>query len=127
MSSHVGKLVSTCFYSLRRIKLIRQLLSTDAAKTLVNSLVMSQVDFCNMVLAGQPAFHLNRMQSVLSVAARVITGTRKFDHITPQLQEFHCLPVSQHVNYNLYLTVYKALNGLAPSYLSCLCTHIASC
>ena len=83
------------------------------------------MDFCNLVLAGQPACHLNRVQSVLEAAAHVITGTWKYDHITPHLRN-HWLPVPQRVDYKLCLTVYKALNGLAPLYLFCLCTLIAS-
>ena len=54
----------------------------NRCRRLVNSLVMSRVDFCNLVLAGQPACRFDQVQSVLEAAARVITGTRKHDHIT---------------------------------------------
>ena len=111
ISSHVGKRVSSCFYLLRRIRLIQHSLTTDAIKTLVNSLVMSQVDFCNLVMAGQPACCLNRVQSVLDPAARVITEKWKYDHITLHLWKLHWLPVPHCVDYKLCLTVYKALIG----------------
>ena len=69
VSSHVGKLTDICFYLLRRIKHVRkslttESLTTDAAKTLVNILVMSGVDLRNLVLAGQPACLLNQLSAV---------------------------------------------------------------
>ena len=40
------------------------------------------------------------------------------DHITPVLQKLHWLPVKSRIIYKILLLIYKALNGLAPSYLS---------
>ena len=51
-------------------------------------------------------------------AARVVTMTRKFDHISPVLYKLHWLPVKFRIQFKLILLVFKALNGLAPSYLS---------
>ena len=51
-------------------------------------------------------------------AARVVTGTKKFDHITPVLRDLHWLPVRQRIKYKLAMTVYKCLRGLAPTYLA---------
>ena len=42
----------------------------------------------------------------------------KFAHITPELMELHWLPVKFRVEFKIALLVYKALNGLAPQYLS---------
>jgi len=36
-----------------------------------------------------------RLQAVQNAAARVVTGTRKFDHITPLLRDLHWLRVRQ--------------------------------
>ena len=43
---------------------------------------------------------------------------RKYDHITPVLQDLHWLPVKQRINYKIFLMTYKALNGKAPDYIS---------
>jgi len=37
------------------------------------------MDHCNTVLAGAPRTVTDKLQRVLNAAARVITGTRKFD------------------------------------------------
>ena len=52
-----------------------------------------------------------------NTAARIITQTGKFQHITPVLVEFHWLPVSYRIVFKILLTVYKSLNGQAPCYL----------
>jgi len=59
-----------------------------------------------------------RLQSVQNAAARLITGTRRRDHITPVLRDLHWLPVRRRVDYKLALLVYMSLHGLAPSYLA---------
>ena len=116
ISSHIGKLVSTCFYSLRQIKIICWSLTTDAAKTLVNSLVTFWLDLCNLVLASKSAYCLRQVQSVLSGAECIVTRTRKYDHITA----LHWLPVPQYVDYVcMYVCVYLefdiCLHGAIPA------------
>ena len=43
---------------------------------------------------------------------------RRYDHITPALRDLHWLPVEQQIIFKILLFTFKALNGLAPSYLS---------
>ncbi len=45
---------------------------------------------------------------------------RKYDHITPILQSLHWLPIKFRISYKIVLLTYKALNGLAPAYLTSL-------
>ena len=76
-------------------------------------------------------FHgfLNKLQAVENrppTAARVVTGARKFDHITPVLRDLHWLPVRQRIKYKLAMTVYKCLRGLAPTYLADDCLVISA-
>ena len=42
----------------------------------------------------------------------------KYEHIRPILLELHWLPVSQRILFKILLLTYKALNGLAPAYIS---------
>ena len=60
----------------------------------------------------------DKLQLVQNAAARVLTKTRMRDHITPVLASLHWLPVDFKIDFKIILLVYKALNGLAPSYLS---------
>ena len=70
------------------------------------------------MLFGLPDNVLCKLQSVLNAAARLVSGTRKFDHISPILKELHWLPIKQRIKYKIILLVFKSLNKLAPPYLS---------
>lgn len=64
-----------------------------------------------------------------NVAARLLTSTKKRDHIAPVLHWFytgftHWLPVHCWVNLKILLLVFKSLNDLAPPYLSDLLTYL---
>ncbi len=60
---------------------------------------------------------------VQNAAARVLTRTRKYDHISPVLSTLHLLPIKHRIDFKILLITYKALNGLAPQYLSELLSH----
>ena len=57
-------------------------------------------------------------QRVHNTAARLITRTKKTDHISPVLIRLHWLPVEYRSQYKLILYVFKALHGLAPVYVT---------
>jgi len=57
---------------------------------------------------------MRRLQAVQNAAARLISGTRRLDHITPILWQLHWLFVCLHVEFKLTILVFKTLHGLAP-------------
>ncbi|KAL0152062.1 hypothetical protein M9458_052616 [Cirrhinus mrigala] len=87
---------------------------------LVHAFMTSRLDYCNALLGGCPASSINKLQIVQNAAARVLTRSRKYDHITPILKSLHWLPIRFRISYKIALLTYKALNGLAPAYLTSL-------
>ena len=75
------------------------------------------VDNNNALLAGLPDYQISRLQRLQNTAARIVTLTKKHDHVTPVLENLHWLPVSHRITYKILLLTYKALNGLAPQYI----------
>ncbi len=65
----------------------------------------------------------HKLQMVQNAAARVLTRTRKYEHISPVLSTLHWLPTKHRIHFKILLITYKALNGLAPRYLSELLSH----
>ena len=49
---------------------------------------------------------------------RLVTVSRKSDHVTPLLFQLHWLPVDHRMELKELLFTYKAMQGLAPQYLS---------
>jgi len=57
----------------------------------------SRLDYCNSLLYGVSDELLQKLQVIQNAAARVVTGAKKVDHITPVLHELHWLPVRQRI------------------------------
>ena len=52
-----------------------------------------------------------------NMAARMITGAKMRDHITPILHQLHWLPVHQRIVFKVLVLTFKSLHGMAPYYL----------
>ena len=61
---------------------------------------------------------LLKLQRIQNMAARLITDTMKFDHINPVLYNLHWLPVNFRIQFKILMITFKAIHGMAPSYLS---------
>lgn len=118
----VRKICKAAFYHIRNISKARGILSADSTETLIHAFVTSRIDNCNVLLYGLPKRMMHRLQHVLNCAARLVTLSRKANHITPILIQLHWLPVEQRVIYKVLLYTFKIVNGLAPTYLSDLVT-----
>ena len=75
--AHIKAVTKSAFFSLKNISRLRPSLSDSAAKTLVNALVTSRLDYCNGLLWNLPDKTLERLQYVQNSAARVITRTKR--------------------------------------------------
>jgi len=118
MRTHVTRTVSSCFAVLRQIRSIRRSVSRSVVQSLIVSLVLSRLDYGGATLACLPARLLDRLQSVQNAAARLIFGSRKYDHVTPLLHELHWLRVPERISFRLAVLVYRCQHGLAPPYLA---------
>ncbi|KAI5099638.1 hypothetical protein C0J45_10190, partial [Silurus meridionalis] len=72
-------------FHLRNIAKIRNMMSLQDAEKLVHAFVTSRLDYCNALLSGCASKCINKLQLVQNAAARVLTRSRKYDHITPVL------------------------------------------
>ena len=118
MEPHITKIMQIAFLKIRQISYYRKFLTPSAAKTLIHAYIMSRLDYCNGLLYGLPTNLVAKLQSILNTAARLVTKTRKYEHITPVMINLHWLPIQYRIQFKLLLLIYKSLHGLAPSYLS---------
>ncbi len=119
-SIHVSNVVLAAFFHFKNIASIYDHL-TDA-QTLVHAYVTNKLDNCNSVLYGLPNYVITKLQYVQNSAARLLTSTHKFDHITPVLIQLHWLPVKFRIDFNILLLTFKALHNKAPEYICNLIT-----
>ena len=95
--------------------------------TLVHAFITSRVDHCNGVLYGSNGCLLDRLQSVLNSAARLILGVPKFDSVSAAIRnELHWLSIGKRVQFKIALLVRHCIVGAAPEYLTELCRPVSS-
>ena len=105
------------YFALSNINKIRKYLDYSTTEKLMHAFVISRLDQSNSLLYGLPRNELQKLQRVQNTAARVVAKPKKDEHITETLKKLHWLPVEARIRYKILLLVYKALNGLAPSYI----------
>ena len=91
-------------------------MTVEAARTA--AFISCQLDYCNSLLYGLLDTLLHRLQSVQNATARLITGTRRSDHISPILHELLWLRIQKHVRFRVACLIRQSLSGQAPLYLA---------
>ncbi|XP_032879310.1 uncharacterized protein LOC116974699, partial [Amblyraja radiata] len=118
LDKQIGAVVKSSFFHLRKLAKVKPILEREHFETVIHAFITSRLDYCNALYCGVARASLARLQLVQNAAARLLTGTRKREHITPILASLHWLPVHFRVHFKILLFVFKSLNGLAPPYLS---------
>ena len=101
---------------------IRNTLDHKTACTVAISLIHSKLNYCNSLFLNISNQQLNRLQLVLNSAARAVSKTPQFPHITPHLKSLHWLKIMQCIQYKILSLTYKSLQYNKPSSISDLLT-----
>ena len=97
-SSPFSKICQSAYLELRRISSVRHVLTVDATKTLVTSLILSRLDNCNSLLLGIPQQLIDKLQKVPNCFARLIFKTSKYTHVSTLLAKLHWVPIAQRID-----------------------------
>ena len=116
MEHHISKVCQRAFCELRNIAAVRNMLSSQATQTLVTSLVLSHLDYCNSLLSGIPQYLLDKLQRVQNSAARLIFRCSRRTSASPLLAKLHWLPIYSRIEYKVATICYNIINGSAPAY-----------
>ncbi len=92
--SHVSSICITAFFLLKNTSKLKPILSMSNAEMLIHAFMTSKLDYCNALLGGSSARLINNLHMVQNAEARVLTRTRKYDHITPVISTLHWFPCS---------------------------------
>jgi len=118
MQQHISMICKSANASLYKISRIRKYLDQTSIERLIHAFVTSRLDSNNSVLYGLPDKALVPLQRIQNRAARILSRTKKHDHITPVLYRLHWLPVKQRIKFKILLMCFKVVHGMAPAYLN---------
>jgi len=117
-NQHVDNICKASHYHIRALRHIRQCLNNDTARTVASSMVGARLDYCNSLLYGTTTVNINKLQRVQNSLARVVTGTRRYDHITAVLADLHWLKIQERITYKIALLTFKTVTTNRPTYLA---------
>ena len=96
MDKQINSIYQSALYHLRNIAQISKHISFRHCETLIHAFVTSKIDHCNILLSGSL---VRKLQYVQNSAARLLTGSRKHEHITRVLRDLHWLPVHERIRF----------------------------
>ena len=87
MQKDIAGTCRSVYMHIRKVNSIRQYLTKDATKILINLTVLSRLDYCNSSYVNLPQTSTHKLQLAENAAARVISRIPRHQHITPILIE----------------------------------------
>ena len=122
MSTYINKVCRSAYHSLYRIGKIRSLLDQSSIEKLVHAFITSIGWTIAIFFAGLPENDIKKLQSVQNSAAKLVTRSRKYDHVQPLFYDLHWLKVDKRIEFKILLLTFKILRNECPSYLRDLIT-----
>ena len=116
--AQINRMCKSLTYQLRIISKVRKYLNIKNTRSVIQALFTSRLDYGNSLLTGAPAYQLARLQKLQNSAARIVSRTNRYQHITPVLRDLHWLPIKDRIVYKICCIVFRVLNGSAPEYIS---------
>ena len=80
--AHVSAVSRKCCGILVSLSHIRHYLPPEILPQIITSLVFSHIRYCLVVYGSGAAGNLHRLQKLINFAARIVSGKRKFDHVS---------------------------------------------
>ena len=117
-SAHIDDVVRRCTGTLCGLAHSRHCLPQSCMVRLVEGLVVSLVRYCITVYGSANKTQLSRLQRILNFCARVISGRRKFDHISDVLRQLEWFTAENLYLYHGLTLLNKILRTSEPEALS---------
>lgn len=118
MQNHIILLAKNARFHLNYLRKMKPFIENSDLKTAVQALAISRLEYGCSTLVGLPKISTAPLKVCLNAAARLITGSRKYDHISPHLKALNWLPYEAQIHLKLACITHKALNHNTPQYLA---------
>ena len=117
ITDHISTICKQSMAAIRKIGKVRKYVDNSTAQTLVHQLVTNRMDYCNSLLYGIPSVHLDRLQRLQNLCARIVLRLPRRDSARQALHKLHWLPVQNRILYKLATLMFKAQHS-GPAYLA---------
>ena len=101
--------------------------NSDLLAILINALVFCKLIYRLAVWSNTSDRNIRKLQHIQNFAARIISGARKFNHISPVLRKLCWLPVRNQLYLRDAVSVFKCMAGCVPDYRHIQASYHPSC
>ena len=114
----ITQLCTSTARALGVISRVKRLLPTAVRKVLIDALVISRLDYCDLLLLCSKKGSLQRLQQLQNRAAKIALGVKNRFSSEDALKLLDWLPLEQRRTYHLGIEVFKSVRQLGPTYMS---------
>jgi len=126
MRFHMSNIVSTCFFHLRRLRHLRQTVDRDVRPRLVSALILTRIDYCNVVFAALPSVTLALLHRVMNAGVCFTASRRPRDRTSDAQPELQWLQIEKRITYELCAIMHSVATGInAPECISDMVTPLS--
>ena len=113
----IANKIRICNFQLRNLYNIKDSLNTSTRIMLVTSLILSTIDYCNILMLGITDKDLRPLKLMINKSVRFIYDLKPTSHITPYYKKAHFLPIKLRIKFKACLTAFNIFNNKSPNYL----------
>ena len=118
MERQVHNVRKQCGLLLKNLWQVHRCLDHTTKVLLIKQLIISRLDYCNILYVGLPNKLLDCLQKTLNSCVRFVYGLHGHqEDYSKYLKELHILPIAERVTYKACMMAYKIVHGQAPVYL----------
>ena len=114
-TEHINSIARCCYATLRTLKLFKNIASYYQRKTLAEALILSKINYGNILLSDAPKYQLNRLQKVQNAAAGFVL---KRHAAIKDVIKLNWLPIVESIDLSLAKAAHNAIHNVNwPSYI----------
>lgn len=104
----------TCYGILKMLRKIIPLLPFRARRLMVQALILSRLDYANVLYLGAPCSTIKRLQTVQNCAARLLMLVHSRESAGPLIASLHWLTVAERIQFKAMCIVHRSLSATCP-------------
>ena len=121
LNKQINEVVKICNYRLKNLYRIGSKLTKPLKHQLIQSYVLSSLDYCNATYCGFNSSLVSKLQTVQNKCARLVFGEKKSASLRNSTltmrKDLHMLPVAFRSQYKIAILIFKCLSNEASDYL----------
>ena len=125
-NSQINQMCKNISRKITLLKMLSKYVPRHSLEIYYKSYVLPITDYACVVWGRTSDYNINRLIKLQKRAARIILKAHFLTPSSDMFKELNWLPLDKRVRYHTGLTVYKALNGLTPQYISSLINKVPS-